>query len=113
MDIPTLNRLRAAPMVTSNRTIKWIESLADQELGIRRGERASIDICTTKDEVLMAETDGFLRELRAQCETLVTLFNQRVNDDTLQIRIQGEEPPLKGFRLTRNGFRLTVTCPRL
>lgn len=100
-------------MVTSNRTIKWIESLADQELDIRRGERASIDICTTKDEVLLAETSAFVRELKTHCEYLVKLFNQRVNDETLLIRIQEVEPPAKGFHLNRNDFRLTVTCPRL
>src|SRR5690606_34922690 len=92
------------------RSIKWIENLADQELRIRSGERASIDICRTKDEVLLAETDAFLRDLYQQCENLVKLFNGRVKDDALQIKLQFPlEEDKVGFRLIRNELTLTVS----
>jgi hypothetical protein len=100
-------------MVTSNRTIKWIESLAEQELSIRSGERASIDLLATKDEVLSVETTSFLRELNQQFDYLVRLFDLRVNQDALKIKILKNEDILEGFTLLRNELRLLVTKPRL
>lgn len=100
-------------MVTSNRTIKWIESLAEQELSIRSGERSSIDILATKDEVLAHETTSFLRELNQQFDYLVKLFDLRVNQESLKIKIRKNEDILDGFSLFRNELRLLVAKPRL
>ena len=100
-------------MVTSNRTIKWIESLAEQELSICSGERVSIDLLTTKDEVLSVETTSFLRELNQQFDYLVKLFDLRVNQEALKIKILKSDELLDGFILSRNELRLTVTKPRL
>ena len=95
-------------MDTSNRTIKWIENLAEQELLIRAGEKSSIDICTTKDEVLSVETTTFLRELFHHFSYLVKLFNLRVLEAPLKIEVdqtvQGD-----AFSLSRNGLRLGVS----
>lgn len=100
-------------MITSNRTIKWIESLAEQELSIRSGERASIDLLATKDEVLSVETTSFLRELNQHFDYLVKLFDLRVNQDALKIKIQPISDVGEGFCLLRNELRLLLTKPRL
>ncbi len=100
-------------MVTSNRTIKWIESLAEQELSIRSGERSSIDLLATKDEVLSVETTSFLRELNQHFEYLVKLFDLRVNQEALKIKILKNEDFQEGFSLLRNELRLLVGKPRL
>lgn len=100
-------------MVTSNRTIKWIESLAEQELRIRAGERASIDLLATRDEVLSVETTSFLKELYQHVEYLVGLFDSRVNQESLKIRIQKIDEIQEGFTLVRNELRLLVVRPRL
>lgn len=97
-------------MVTSNRTIKWIESLADQEIRIRAGERSSIDLLATKDEVLSLETSSFLRELYGHFDYLVKLFNLRVSQDALRI-LKGEDIQ-EGFHLLRHDLRLLVARPR-
>ena len=99
-------------MLTSNRTIRWIENLAEQELLIKAGEKVSIDIGTTKDEVLAVETASFLRELFYQCEYLVGLFNSRVNQTGLQIKLSRSGDGLDGFTFARNKVRLAVTRPR-
>jgi hypothetical protein len=96
-------------MPTSNRTIKWIENLAEQELLIHAGERASIDICTTKDEVLVSETIHLMRELFLHFEYLVRLFNSRMSDDGLQIRLLKNNDNSNGFLLRRNYHRLALT----
>jgi hypothetical protein len=96
-------------MFTSNRTIKWIENLADQELSIKAGERVSIDICTTRDEVLSAETATFVRELLFHLEYMVKLFNLRVSQNALQIKVQRPADASDGFLLIRNRMRLCVT----
>ena len=94
-------------MDTSNRTIKWIENLAEQELLISAGERTSIDICTTKDEVLSVESSTFLRELFHHFSYLVKLFNLRVSQDLLKIEVKKEEGG-ETFNLSRNGLKLIV-----
>src|ERR1041385_8524230 len=95
-------------MLTSNRTIKWIENLADQELLINSGERGSIDILTTKEEVLMVESATFVRDLFFHFEYLVDLFNSRVNQPSLQIKLVRQGERLEGFSLTRNRMRLSL-----
>ena len=95
-------------MHTSNRTIKWIESLADQELKINAGEKASIDICTTKEEVLSVETAIFVRELFNHFEYLVNLFNNRVSPSSLEIKLVRLGDHLEGFCLLRNQMRLSL-----
>jgi hypothetical protein len=94
-------------MSTSNRTIKWIENLADQERLIKAGERVSIDLCTTKDEVLTVETTTFVRDLFYHLEYLSRLFNSRVHEETLEIKISRSEN-LEGFALSRNRMRITL-----
>jgi hypothetical protein len=96
-------------MFTSNRTIKWIENLADQELLINSGERVSIDICTTKDEVLTAETAAFVRELFHHFDYLIQLFNRRVNHPSLQIKLLRYGERIDGFCLVRNQMRLALS----
>lgn len=95
-------------MFTSNRTIKWIENLAEQELSIRAGERVSIDILTTKEEVLTVETATFVRDLFVHFEYLIQLFNLRVNQESLQIKVTRNSENLDGFSLSRNFMRLSV-----
>ena len=41
-------------MSTSSRTIRWIEDLAEQEILISNGQRTSIDLGKTKDQVWSA-----------------------------------------------------------
>lgn len=97
-------------MFTSHRTIKWIENLAEQELLIRAGERVSIDICTTKEEVLSVETATFVRELFYHVDYMVQLFNLRVSQPALQIKVlKNGGDRLDGFSLARNGMRLVFT----
>ncbi len=95
-------------MSTSNRTIKWIENLADQELSIRAGERASIDILTTKDEVLIVETTTFVRDLFYHFEYLAKLFNSRVNRSDLQMRVLKSDN-FDQFSITRNQMRMSLS----
>lgn len=96
-------------MFTSNRTIKWIENLAEQELLINAGQRVSIDILTTKEEVLTAETATFVRDLYYHFEYLIQLFNLRVSHPSLQIKLARNSEHLDGFSLSRNGMRLSLT----
>jgi hypothetical protein len=98
-------------MSTSNRTIKWIENLAEQELLIRAGERASIDICSTKDEVLSVETSAFLRDLYHHIDYLVRLFNSRMVESDLQIKLQRTTDNANGFQISRNHRRLMLSGP--
>src|SRR5688572_11630517 len=95
-------------MFTSNRTIKWIENLAEQELMITAGERVSIDILTTKEEVLSVETATFVRDLYYHFEYLIQLFNARVVQTPLQIKLLRNNEHLDGFSLSRNGMKLSL-----
>ncbi len=95
-------------MSTSNRTIKWIENLADQELMIRAGEKASIDIFSTKEEVLIVETTTFVRDLFYHFEYLTKLFNSRVNSSDLQMRLLRSDT-FDQFSLTRNQMRMSLS----
>jgi hypothetical protein len=95
-------------MATSDRTIKWIENLADQELLIKAGEKVSIDILNTKDEVLAVETTSFVRDLLYHFDYLTRLFNARVNQPTLQIKLVRAESH-DAFTAVRNSLRLAVS----
>ena len=99
-------------MFTSNRTIKWIENLADQELQISAGEKASIDIIHTKVEVLNVETATFVRDLYAHVEYLAQLFNSKVLSDSLQLKLARSPEQSEGFTVSRNGMKLTLTKPQ-
>ena len=99
-------------MFTSNRTIKWIENLAEQELLIKAGEKVSIDICTTKDEVLTVESATFVRDLFYHFEYLVQLFNARVNQPSLQIKLMRLGEQVDGFSLFRNKMKLVLSRPQ-
>ncbi|MCB0418473.1 MAG: hypothetical protein H6617_09930 [Bdellovibrionaceae bacterium] len=98
-------------MMTSDRTIRWIENLAEQELLIKSGEKSSIDISTTKDEVLSVETGNFVQDLLHQFEYLVRLFNSRVESDGLQIKLVRGSDSGSGFSLIRNRMKLTLSAP--
>jgi len=95
-------------MFTSHRTIKWIESLAEQELLVSSGERSSIDILTTKEEVLSVETASFMRDLYSHFDYLVGLFNARVSQPSLQVTLARMGEGAEGFSLSRNEMRLTL-----
>lgn len=95
-------------MITSDRTIRWIESLAEQELLIRSGKRASIDITSTKEEVLSAETASFAQDLVQHFEYLVRLFNSRVEKESLQIKLVKGGSDGMGFALLRNRLKLLL-----
>lgn len=98
-------------MMTSDRTIRWIENLAEQELLIKSGEKSSIDISTTKGEVLSVETGNFVQDLLHQFEYLVRLFNSRVETDSLQIKLLRGSDSGSGFSLIRNRMKLTLSAP--
>lgn len=96
--------------VTSNRTIKWIESLAEQEISIREGDRVSIDLCATKDEVLSVETATFIRDLYYHLDYLTRLFNLRVMEDPMQLKLAKlGENAADGFHVTRGEMRLAIS----
>lgn len=98
-------------MSTSNRTIKWIENLAEQEVLINAGEKSSIDIFTTKEEVLSVETATFIRDLYYHFDYLVRLFNFRVNQPLIQIKLLRSDR-LDNFSLSRNGMKLSLSRPQ-
>ncbi len=98
--------------MTSNRTIRWIENLAEQELSIRSGDRVSVDLCTTKDEVLSVETSTFLRAIQKHVEYLAKLFNLRVQEEALQLRLTSSSEGGDGFALLRGSMRLCVTSAK-
>lgn len=95
-------------MSTSNRTIRWIEDLAEQELLISSGHRTSIDIGKTKDQVLSVETATYVRDLFYHFDYLVKLFNERVQQPSLHIRLSKMSDKLEGFQLVRNGIGLVL-----
>lgn len=98
--------------MTSNRTIRWIENLADQEAGICRGERSFIDLCATKDDILQTETSAFVRDLKSNFEYLAELFNSRLADLTLQISVVRVEGRIPTFKLVRHGMLLSIWSPQ-
>jgi len=95
--------------VTSNRTIKWIESLAEQELSIQAGDRSSIDLCATKDEVLSVESATFIRDLYYHFDYLTRLFNMRVMEEAMQLKTSKHAEGNEGFVVSRADRRLTVS----
>lgn len=96
-------------MFTSDSTIKWIESLAEQEAQIHLGEKASVDILATKEEVLQFETTSFLRALESYFESLSKLFNARLGHQIYQIQMQKNREGHSLFYIQRNQMRLSVT----
>ena len=96
-------------MFTSNRTIKWIENLADQERQIDAGQKVSIDILSTKEEVLNVETATFVRDLYFHFEYLAELFNAKVSSESLQLKLTRSSDQAEGFTVSRNTMRLTLT----
>jgi len=98
-------------MATSDRTIRWIESLAKQEELITSGEKSALDLGMTKDEVLIGETDGFVRDVVYHLEYLVRLFNSRVNNSHIQIRLV-RATKNQAFSLNRNKMKFTLVTPK-
>ena len=96
-------------MLTSDKTIKWFENLAEQECLIQLGEKSSLDICTTKEEVLGAETGAFVRALYYQFEYLIRLFNSKVELPDLKIKVQANENNINSFSIVRNRISLIIT----
>lgn len=90
-------------MLTSQKTIRWIENLAIQEQNIHQGESSSIDLFQTQQEVLNIETQSFLSEMYFQFEYLVRLFNIRKGNTSAEIILKKKkEVPEEGFSLERN-----------
>ncbi len=98
-------------MMTSDKTIRWIENLAEQEVLINSGEKTSIDITTTKGEVLSVETGNFVQDLLQQFEYLVRLFNSRIENRDLHIILVSGTERGAGFSLVRNQMKLTLSAP--
>lgn len=98
--------------MTSDRTIKWIESLAEQELSIKSGDRLSIDLCTTKDQVLSVETATFIRDLYYHVDYLTRLFNLRVADESMQLNIAKISDGTEGFQVARSEMRLMIASAK-
>jgi hypothetical protein len=96
-------------MFTSDKTIKWVENLAEQECLIQLGEKSSVDLCNAKDEVLTNETSTFVRSLFYHFEYLTRLFNSRVEVPFLKIKIQSKGENFNSFSISRNRINLIVT----
>lgn len=96
-------------MFTSDKTIKWVENLAQQECLIQSGEKSALDICSVKDEILGTETGAFVRALYYQFEYLIRLFNVKVDLAELKIKIQTKEDNRNSFSVSRNRISLIVT----
>lgn len=96
-------------MFTSDKTIKWIENLAEQECLIQLGEKASLDLCNAKEEVLTNETRSFVRSLFYHFEYLIRLFNARVEVPFLKIKILAKEENFNSFSISRNRVNLVIT----
>ncbi len=95
-------------MIASYKTVKWIEDLADQEARIRAGERASFDLCATKDEIVRLETAAFVRDLCVQFEQMVRIFNGRMGGRAESIRLLRQGDGVDSLSLTRGTSRLQV-----
>ncbi len=77
-------------------------------MSIRSGDRLSIDLCTTKDEVLSVETATFIRDLYYHFDYLTRLFNLRVNEEGMQLKIAKAGEAYEGFQVTRGEMKLAV-----
>lgn len=99
-------------MLTSDSSIRWIESLAEQEVMISAGQRASLDITKTKEDVMAVATSGYVRQLFFQLEYLVRLFNGHVSETDLGIRVLKDGERIDRFALSRNQMSLQVSSSR-
>lgn len=95
-------------MIASYKTVKWIEDLADQDARIRAGEKASFDLCATKDEIVRLETVAFVRDLFVQFEQMVRIFNGRIAGRSEGIRLLRQGDGVDGLALTRGTSRLQI-----
>ncbi len=95
-------------MFTSDKTIKWVENLADQECLILSGEKSSLDLCNAKEEVMNNETSFFVRSLFYYFEYLTRLFNARVDDTFLRLKIVAQGENFNTFTISRNRINLRV-----
>ena len=79
-------------------------------MSIRSGDRVSIDLCTTKDEVLSVETATFLRDLYYHLDYLSKLFNLRVVDEAVQLRVTkpADAQAGDGFSVARGEMKLSI-----
>lgn len=96
--------------LTSSKTIRWIENLAQQEQSIDQGEATSFDIFQTKQDVLQVETQIFMGELYYQFEYLVRLFNSKkgYNENAEEIALKkNTDIAEEGFFIQRNDFRFS------
>lgn len=100
-------------MITSNRTIRWIENLADQESDVRRADRHFVDLGVPEDGLIESETAAFVRDLKKHFEYLVELFNSRVSESSLRIIFSetGGHPPV--LKLSRHSMQLRVWTPKI
>lgn len=96
-------------MFTSDKTIKWVENLADQECLILSGEKSSLDLCNAKEEVMNNETSAFVRSLFYHFEYLIRLFNARVDVAFLRIKIASSGDEFNSFSINRNQIHLKVS----
>lgn len=99
-------------MATQDRTIRWIENLASQELQLTSGEVATIDLSLTKEDVLVGETVGFVRDIIYHVEYLVRLFNGRVNRGDLQIKFVRPAQKACEMFLLRHDRKLSIFTPQ-
>jgi hypothetical protein len=89
-----------------------VEDLAEQDLLVNSGAKGSIDLCKTKEGVLLVETAAFARDLFSHFDYLTRLFNQRVMNPDLQIKLQRQSEDYSAFSLRRNRMRLQITGTR-
>lgn len=92
---------------TSDRSIRWIENLAEQEALLGQSDGA-YDLCSTRDEILLSETVNFLNELRYHLEFMVRLFNGKINGDRNLVKISKSPSPFDGFSLIRNNIECRI-----
>lgn len=98
--------------MTSDSSIKWVENLAEQERLIFQGEKSSVDLTKTKEEVLAVSTASFFRQLFNQFEYLSRLFNSHLADRGPGIRLDRENELFESFALLRNATRLFISGHR-
>lgn len=98
--------MHSSSSLTSDRSIRWIENLADQERSISEGRSSSVDICSTKEEVLLEETAGFLREIAHHLIYFAKLFNAKIDVPQLRVKVQKGNTAAEGVTLSRDGVRL-------
>lgn len=102
----TTRLMHTSSNTTSDRSIRWIENLAEQELSISEGRSANVDICSTKEEVLLEETSHFLREIAHHLSYLSKLFNAKMEKVEFQIKVKRGSSPGDGLTLVRGDVRL-------